>query len=190
MRSTTGGARRESATDRAEDGKAISGGANRSKKQQLALCGDALAQAAAYDTKRLFKRGKDGVQKLRKQRRNEYCASNQKLDAVKVENLRATNMHAEKRRRADAPTLQACRVQVAQLAEPFAKVKRTRGNPFKDKAKIAAGKAKLKTRLDEYKQRRANGATHRKRPMTEREKRQREVCTSNIRVTVKTNSLV
>jgi hypothetical protein len=68
-RSTTGGALRAASVEKI--GKALKG-TNRSKVQQLMLIKDALARAASYDSKRLFKRGEDGVAQTVKRQREEY----------------------------------------------------------------------------------------------------------------------
>mmetsp|Transcript_45474 Transcript_45474/g.99003 ORF Transcript_45474/g.99003 Transcript_45474/m.99003 type:complete len:143 (+) Transcript_45474:342-770(+) len=62
MRSSWGGALREAAEERAEDGIALpSGNSNRSKLQQQALAADALQRAATYSNEDLGKRGDSGV---------------------------------------------------------------------------------------------------------------------------------
>ena len=78
MRSLTGGARRAAAIQKASDGKSLHG-ANRSKKQQLALVDDALRCARTYTNEALFRRGPEGVAKLRAARRAKYEEAKKKV---------------------------------------------------------------------------------------------------------------
>ena len=84
----------------------------------------------------------------------------------------ATKDFAQSRRRAKQMTLDAAKAMAPQMAAPFTKVAKTRGNPLEDKKKRRADKARMEERLKEYKERRAHRG--RKRPMTESQKRQYE----------------
>ena len=63
MRSSTGGARRAAARDKAEDCKALHG-TNRIYRQQLALAADALRCASSYTNKELFRIGPNSILKV------------------------------------------------------------------------------------------------------------------------------
>ena len=84
MRSSVGGGLRRNAKDRAEDGKAITGGANRSKVQQEALSKNALTRAGEYSGELLFKKGPNGVAQLARKAKREYNAGKMHLSAVKA----------------------------------------------------------------------------------------------------------
>mmetsp|Transcript_42198 Transcript_42198/g.88242 ORF Transcript_42198/g.88242 Transcript_42198/m.88242 type:complete len:190 (-) Transcript_42198:605-1174(-) len=92
MRSSWGGALREAAEERAEDGIALpSGNSNRSKLQQQALAADALQRAATYSNEDLGKRGDSAGHRGREVR---HALRNERVDGGQAQ-ARGRPLHPE-----------------------------------------------------------------------------------------------
>lgn len=111
-------------------------------------------------------------QQIRRARRD-YDAQKVGLSNVKVESRRATKDFAGSRNRLAPITLCAAKEQVPQLAAPFTKIAKTRGNIFKEQKALRAAKEEVRERINEFNQ--SLKYRRRKGRMTEGQKRQREV---------------
>eukprot|EP00966_Prymnesium_polylepis_P164174 3796163-Prymnesium_polylepis.2 len=136
MRSGSDGARRALSVAKAATGKALSGSANRSRSQMLRLCSQTEAYAQGLSTEHLLKRGSHGIAKRRRQARADHQDNRAAVATARP-------------RRAKPLAAEGCCQLLPATAAPFAQGAKQRGNIFKNKAVIQAGKAALKARAQQ-----------------------------------------
>jgi len=164
LRSQTGGGARKCAVAKA--GKALEGGANDSKSQQLFLCSQVEARAKQYQTTQLLSRGDESVRAAICEARGRRDGDELGCHDRRVSSMAASCRVTGKGRKRKAPqTAAACDSLTVRVAEPFTKLPKLRGSRLKQTAVDKELKAGLAARR---KQATTDGARARRKQPVQR----------------------